>query len=210
MTIKLETRLLQYFLLIVVAALMIGAEFYFEMDRPELKDEICHISKKLLQEKGKDVSGNNSSVTSMSDLRNKVLIMFGLLLVVIAIVMTMFMKIITMPLVKMADVAKLINAGDLSQIIPIEHDDEIGMVGKAINDLTSNLQETATFASSTAREVKKKVDIMAQKIAEKQLPDEAEIKEIRNSLKIVIEFADSFTLLDTDITVTSTGLDGRK
>ena len=209
MTIKLETRLAQYFLLIVVAALMIGAEFYFEMGRPELRDEICYISDQhvVIKDDVMPVQESNSSRTSISDLRNKVLIMFGLLLVVIGIVMTMFMKIITMPLVKMAESAKLINAGDLSQIVAIEHDDEIGMVGKAINELTSNLQETATFSSSTSREIKKKFDAMSKKIAQKQLPDEREINEIRESLKIIIEFSDSFTLLGPDATITNTGHD---
>lgn len=209
MTIKLETRLAQYFLLIVVAALMIGAEFYFEMGRPELRDEICYIGDQqvVLKDEAIPVQEQSSSMTSISDLRNKVLIMFGLLLVVIGIVMTMFMKIITMPLVKMAESAKLINAGDLSQIVTIEHDDEIGMVGKAINDLTSNLQETATFSSSTSREIKKKFDAMSKKIAQKQLPDESEINEIRESLKIIIEFSDSFTLLGPDVTITNKGHD---
>lgn len=210
MAIKLETRLTHYFLLIVVAAMMISIEFYVEMSRPELKDEICNIADQHPVTKDDGMSANNSAMTSILDLRNKVLIMFGLLLVVIAIVMTMFMRNITMPLVKMADATKLINAGDLSQIVLIEHDDEIGLVGNAINDLTSNLQETATFTSSTIREAKKKFDLMAKQIAQQKLPDDRRIKEIRDNLKVVIDFVDSFTLLDPDFTRTDISLTDSK
>jgi len=37
---KLETILLNYFLLIAIAAMMIGVEFYFEMSKQGLKQEI--------------------------------------------------------------------------------------------------------------------------------------------------------------------------
>ena len=104
-----------------------------------------------------------------------------------------------MPLQKMSDVAQSINQGDLSQIVPIEHQDEIGMVGNAINELTSNLQEITTFTFSTAMQAKTELDALAEKISQNKLPDNQEIESIQENLKILIEFADSFTLLHTEI-----------
>ena len=39
---KLEITLLNYFFLIAIAAMMIGVEFYFEMSKPGLTQEICN------------------------------------------------------------------------------------------------------------------------------------------------------------------------
>ena len=198
MTNRLEVRLINYFLLIAMAAIMIGVEFFFEMNRPDLKYEICNSTEEQV------IMDNNQqsqyeSETTISDLRNKIVIMFGVLTIVVAIVMMMFIKNITMPLQKMSDVAQSINQGDLSQIVPIEHQDEIGMVGNAINELTSNLQEITTFTFSTAMQAKTELDALAEKISQNKLPDNQEIESIQENLKILIEFADSFALLHTEI-----------
>ncbi len=195
---KLIVRLLNYFLLIAIAAIMIGVEFFFEMNRPELKNEICNVT---IEQTVTDIKQPKqvSSPTTIADLRNKIVVMFGVLTLVVAIVMMMFIKNITMPLQKMANVAQSINDGDLSQIVPVEHMDEIGVVGNAINELTSNLQEITTFTCSTATQARAGLDAMAEKIAQNSLPDQQEIKAVRENLQTLIEFADSFTLLHTDI-----------
>ncbi|MCK4708235.1 MAG: HAMP domain-containing protein [Gammaproteobacteria bacterium] len=195
---KLIVRLLNYFLLIAIAAIMIGVEFFFEMNRPDLKNEICNISvQQTIVDKNQ--TEPTRSPTTITDLRNKIVVMFGVLTLVVAIVMVMFIKNITMPLQKMANVAQSINEGDLSQIVPIEHMDEIGVVGNAINELTSNLQEITTFTCSTATEARTGLDAIAEKIAQNNMPDKLELEAIRENLQTLIEFADSFTLLHTDI-----------
>lgn len=195
---KLIVKLLNYFLLIAIAAIMIGVEFFFEMNRPELKNEICNVT---IEQTVTDIKQPKqvSSPTTIADLRNKIVVMFGVLTLVVAIVMMMFIKNITMPLQKMANVAQSINDGDLSQIVSVEHMDEIGVVGNAINELTSNLQEITTFTCSTATQARAGLDAMAEKIAQNSLPDQQEIKAVRENLQTLIEFADSFTLLHTDI-----------
>ncbi|MCW8910852.1 MAG: hypothetical protein OQK76_09570, partial [Gammaproteobacteria bacterium] len=65
--------------------------------------------------------------------------------------------------------------------------------------LTSNLQEITTFTFSTAKQAKTELDAMAEKIAENKLPGNQEIESIQENLKLLIEFADSFTLLHTEI-----------
>ncbi|MDH5327765.1 MAG: HAMP domain-containing protein [Gammaproteobacteria bacterium] len=183
---KLQTRLINYFLLIAFAAMLIGVEFYFEMNRTGLQTEMCAVP----------AHATDDAVSQpLINLRNKVVIMFGVLTLVVAIVLMMFIKNITHPLQKMADVAAKINEGDLSQVVPIETGDEIGQVGTAINELTSNLQEVAKFTATTTMEA---IDRLNQLIEAK--PDNTEaLSDMKDHLKTLCHFVDSFTLLHTDI-----------
>lgn len=195
---NLETRLHNYILLVMLAAFMIGVEFYFEMNRPGLKEELCGIIGSQQAITGNDYPKVGEASVSISDLRNKIIIMFGVFTIVVTIVMTMFIKNITAPLLKIAKVAKSINSGDLTQYVVVEHEDEIGMVAHAINELRLNLQETTTFTSTTMSQTMNNFEAMISKISHEHKPDEKEIKEIRDGFKAVIEFVDSYTLLHVD------------
>lgn len=185
---KLQTRLINYFLLIAFAAMLIGIEFYFEMNRAGLQSEICGISQT-------NDTGLEAASQALMELRNKVVIMFGVLTVVVAIVLMMFIKNITHPLQRMADVAKLVNQGDLSQVVPIETQDEIGQVGTAINELTSNLQEVAKFTATTTLETINQLDQITLTESEQA----EELASVKEKLKMLCQFVDSFTLLHTEI-----------
>ena len=136
----------------------------------------------------------------LSDLRNKIAIMFGVLTLVVAIVMMMFVKNITRPLQRTLDTAKLINDGDLSQVIRIEAHDEVGQLGIVINELTSNFQEIATSTSAMIRAIESRLDTLSESLPDNN-PDNAEqITQIRHELDALYAFVDSFNLLQTDIT----------
>ncbi|MCP3688169.1 MAG: cell wall metabolism sensor histidine kinase WalK [Gammaproteobacteria bacterium] len=169
---KLELRLLNYFLLIAFATVLIGIEFYFELDN----------------EQGR-----------LENLRNKILIMFLVLSIVVAIVLTMFIKNITSPLCKMAVVARHINAGDLTQSVLIDNHDEIGEVGLAINELTNNLHEVAAFTSAMANETMEGLKQLQQLVSSNPEATET-IQSLENNLVSMTSFIDTFQLLDTDIT----------
>jgi methyl-accepting chemotaxis protein len=186
---KLESRLLNYFLLIAFAAILIGIEFYFEMDA-EHGQNIC--SDPARQQ------ADLSIINPLDSLRNKILIMFMVLSIVVAIVLTMFIRNITAPLSKMALVARHINEGDLSQTVSIDNHDEIGEVGIAINELASNLQEVATFTSATANETLESIKHLQGLVVDN--PEIAKtIDHIRNNLLSMSSFVNSFKLLDTKL-----------
>lgn len=187
---KLEIKLLNYFFLIAFAALLIGVEFYFELSGANLDLGFPNDSPAV----GSETSGDYAKV-SLHELRTKIVTMFGVLTVVVAIVLMMFIKNITMPLCKMVEVAQRINAGDLSQTIAIDSKDEIGQVGTAINELTSNLQEVAAFTATTATEALNKIDGLIDRTASNE-----DINNIKSDLQSLIRFVDSFKLLQTDIT----------
>lgn len=186
---KLESRMLNYFMLIAVAAILIGIEFYFELSSSH-GEKLC--TAYSAQESMQD------NFNPLDSIRTKIMVMFALLSVVIAIVLIMFMKNITLPLCKMVEVAQHINEGDLSQTIEIDGHDEISEVGSAINELASNLQEVATFTSLTATEAVDKI----QKLKEMNI-DNSEftkiINDIEQNLESMSSFVNSFKLFDTEV-----------
>jgi methyl-accepting chemotaxis protein len=74
-------------------------------------------------------------------LRNKALLMIAVIMVVMIIVLTMFIKNITEPLQHMIESSKEISKGDLSQTIKIQSTNELAELGNVINEMSSNLQE---------------------------------------------------------------------
>ncbi len=170
----LEIRLLNYFLLITIAAMMIGVEFFFEMNRDDLVQEICQ-------------AVNDAP---LQHLRNKIVIMFGVLTLVVAIVLMMFIKNITWPLQHMVDVAERINSGDLSQSVEIKTQDELGQLGTAINDLTSNLQEIAVFSTATSNAMQQHLQALSARLDDPEA--QREIQAIRSELQSLREFISLF------------------
>jgi len=194
---KLELCLLNYFLLIAIAAVMIGIEFYFEMSKPGLQQDICITHTTATEIIASDLDGLSPP---LSDRRNKIAIMFGVLTLVVAIVMMMFVKNITRPLQRTLDTAKLINDGDLSQVIRIEAHDEVGQLGIVINELTSNFQEIATSTSVMINEIESRLDTLSESLSETNPDDAKQVTLIRQELDTLHAFVDSFNLLQTDIT----------
>jgi methyl-accepting chemotaxis protein len=67
--------------------------------------------------------------------------MVSIMMFVVVIILTMFIKNITEPLQHMIEVSREISKGDLSRTIIIPANNEIAELGSVINDLASNLQE---------------------------------------------------------------------
>ena len=193
---KLEITLLNYFFLIAIAAMMIGVEFYFEMSKSGLQQEIC-INSTIITDDTKPTSEHK--LPALSNLRNKIVVMFGVLTIVMAIVMMMFVKNITRPLQRTLDTAKLINDGDLSQVIKIETHDEVGQLGIVINELTSNFQEIASSTSGMINDIETRIDALSETLDDNASDSSKQITMIRHELDSLRAFIDSFNLLETDI-----------
>ena len=193
---KLETILLNYFLLIAIAAMMIGVEFYFEMSKPGLQQDIC-INTAIITDTINPEIENDSP--ALLDLRNKIVVMFGVLTIVMAIVMMMFVKNITRPLQRTLDTAELINDGDLSQVIKIETHDEVGQLGIVINELTSNFQEIASSTSGMINAIESRIDALSKTLDDDATDSAKQIILIRHELDSLRAFIDSFNLLEMDI-----------
>ncbi|MCK4710026.1 MAG: HAMP domain-containing protein [Gammaproteobacteria bacterium] len=180
---KLEIRLLNYLLLIAMATLMIGIEFFYEINSTQFTDTICGELTTMNEVFYKSCSD------SLSGFGNKIIIMFIVLTIVIAIVLMMFMKNITYPIIKIHAAAEKVIDGDLSETISIDNEDEIGQVADAFNALTSNLQEVAAYTQSTCSNILNKLTHGDENSCKSNI--DASIKELRS----LNEFMDNFQLL---------------
>lgn len=177
---KIELKMLHYFLLMSLAALMIGLEFYFELGSDALTQSVC----------GSSISAQNPAChEALGHLSNKILLMSFVLMIVIAIMLAMFMKYITIPLLTISTAAGKINEGDLSQIVHIHNDDEIGQVAEAMNALTSNLQEVAAYTQVTCKGAIEKLSASSEELHEES------IESALNDIKSLNQFMNTFKLL---------------
>lgn len=139
---SLERRMLNYFLLIAVASLLITAEFVWAI-------------RQVTPQSSPPTSEVIDSVThGIRSLQTKACLMFVVQAVETLIVLVMFVRKITTPLQHMVNEAEIISNGDLSRIIPVGAKDEIGLIGQTINALTSNIQEMAALGLHTEESVR--------------------------------------------------------
>lgn len=134
-----------YFLLIGFAALLVGVEFIVETHGDGIRQAFLsqiadHASTSLDHE---------AYLQPLTHLRNKAVLVIVIIMVVILIVMTMFMKHITEPLQHMITASRKISAGDLSQTIRIDGNNELTELGGVINEMSSNLQEIIHMSRNT-------------------------------------------------------------
>ena len=134
---SLQRTMMVYFLLIGFAALLVGVEFIAETQGARLQAAFLA----PLTEAATGPVDQAALLLPLTHLRNKAILVIAIIMVVILIVMTMFMKHITEPLQHMIAASRKISAGDLSQTIRIEGDNELAELGGVINEMSSNLQE---------------------------------------------------------------------
>lgn len=189
---KLEIKMMNYFLLIAMAAVLIGIEFYIELSSEAFLNRFTA----QVQSAGDAGLMAQGVEENLAELRNKIVTMFGVLSLVAAIVMMMFIKNITLPLGKMIETSKAINEGDLSRYVEVNGKDEINTLGLAINELTSNLQELALLTATACERIESSVEDIKGKLD----PDDTQIREpleaLRDETSMLHNFVNMFTLLN--------------
>ena len=126
-----------YFLLIGFASLLVGVEFILETQKSGLREELLSNFEKY----SKNEIGRDEVFAPIDKLRSKAVLMIVIILCVMIIVLTMFIKNITGPLQHIIEVAKDISGGDLSHTVTVHSENELAELGKVINEMSSNLQE---------------------------------------------------------------------
>ncbi|MCK5872676.1 MAG: HAMP domain-containing protein [Methylococcales bacterium] len=141
---NLQRTMIMYFMLIVCAALLVTVEFVFDVQSIDLKNILLENFKKLA----------NGDITKLDVfeplviLRNKAMLMIGIIMFVTIIVLTMLIKNITGPLQHMIDLSKQISDGDLTQTINIDSNNELSQLGGVINEMSTNLQEVTMISKN--------------------------------------------------------------
>jgi HAMP domain-containing protein len=142
---SLQRTMVVYFLLIGFAALLVGVEFIAETQGDGMRQAFLA----QVAEHAATPLDHDASLWPLTHLRNKAVLVIAIIMVVILIVMTMFMKHITEPLQHMITASRKISAGDLSQTIRIDGNNELSELGGVINEMSSNLQEIIHMSQNT-------------------------------------------------------------
>jgi methyl-accepting chemotaxis protein len=133
-----------YILLIGFAALLVASEFVLDTHSTALKLELT----RNFQQYASGELAEDQVYEPLVKIRNKAMMMVGVILAVVVIVLTMFIKTITEPLQHMVEVSKAISAGDLSQTTGVESKNELSQLSAAIDDMSTNLQEIIMLSRS--------------------------------------------------------------
>ncbi len=142
----LRRRGVRFFLVILAACSLVAVEFAVEIDPQRIAAELLMGSPASTIQGGLDLE-------PLSHLRNKILLMFGVLVMVVGIVLTSFMKNILIPLEHVLEVSASFRQGDLRPTVHIMTRDEIGELGVVMNDMASNLQEVVALSSITRERI---------------------------------------------------------
>ena len=191
---SLQRTMIIYFLLIGFASLLVGVEFIVDTHGHQLKDELVLNFEKYSK---KEIETDDIFIP-IEKLRNKAILMIIIIMAVMIIVLTMFIKNITEPLQHMIEVSREMSSGDLSQTIKIHSDNELSELGNVINEMSSNLQEiillSKTMCSSGEIFYTQVSDILNQQSLNPEQIAKVwkEIKKLKLNLDLVKEFVDYF------------------
>jgi HAMP domain-containing protein len=191
-----------YFLLIVFATLLVGVEFLVDFKPDVLKTEIW---RSISQAEHGSVDPE-AIFAPIDRLRSKAILMVAIIMVVMIIVLTMFVKHITEPLQHMIQLSQKISAGDLSQTIRIQSDNELAELGNVINEMASNLQEIILLSKRMCVNGQGFVDVALKQIHDKESGEqsfhnlERTINELGNELAMLSDVISYFSLYTVDRT----------
>ncbi len=141
---SLQRTMIIYILLIGFAALLVASEFVLDTHSASLKQAL---TQNFQQFANGDID-REQIYEPLVRIRNKAMMMVGVILAVVVIVLTMFIKTITEPLQHMVEVSKAISTGDLSQTTRVDTRNELSQLSAAIDDMSTNLQEIIMLSRS--------------------------------------------------------------
>ncbi len=139
---SLQRTMILYFLLVGFACLLVGVEFIMDTRSRGLKQEL---QSNLARYSNREIDAK-AVFSPIDKLRNKAVLMVVIILTVMVIVLTMFIKRITEPLQHMIGVAREISGGNLGCTIRIDSKNELAELAGVINEMSSNLQEVLLLA----------------------------------------------------------------
>lgn len=185
---SLQRTMIIYFLLIGFASLLVGVEFIVETHSHQIKTQLLE----NISQYTKGQIEQDQLLAPLSRLRSKAILMVGIVLLVMVIVLTMFIKNITEPLQHMIELSKKISGGDLSPTVVINTNDELAQLGNVINEMSSNLQEIILLSQNMCASGKSFVDRARQQLTPSTVTKDA-VLQLRSAVDAL---EDEVTTLD--------------
>ncbi len=133
---SLRRQMVLYFAFIAVVFLTLAVELTMFLNGPEVRGAIGEAARAVASGGGAAVA-----VEPLDRVLVKLAAALVILLVTISLVLTLFMKRVTIPLEKILAGVGAISAGDLSVTIPVYTRDELGRIATCVNGLAANYQE---------------------------------------------------------------------
>jgi len=122
-----------------------------------------------------------------SQLYSSLIILTTILSLVIILMIFSTRKIVLIPLNKIVEVVKQIAAGDLSKQVEVKSKDEIGQLGLAFNEMTSELKESYGILESKIEERTKELQDERGSLEKKVEERTAELEGLKASLEKTVE-----------------------
>jgi methyl-accepting chemotaxis protein len=173
----LQRTMIIYFLLIGFASMLVGIEFWADFRGGALKSEIW---RNLDQYENHQIT-REQVLAPIDRLRSKAILMVVIIMVVMLIVLTMFIKNITEPLQHMIQLSRKISAGDLSQTVRVDANNELADLGHVINEMASNLQEIILLSQRICDDGRAHVDNAMRQLNRSDL-DPQSVDQLRRAI----------------------------
>lgn len=169
---SLQRTMIIYFLLIGFASVLVGVEFLADFHSGSLKEEIWE----NMQSYDHAEQYQEEIFAPIDRMRSKAMLMVAIIMLVMVIVLTMFIKNITEPLQHMIKLSEKISSGDLSQTIRIDANNELADLGSVINEMSSNLQEIILLSQRMCAGGKHYIQEVISHLSEEPLTEENTLK----------------------------------
>jgi methyl-accepting chemotaxis protein len=201
---SLQRTMVLYFLLIGFASVLVGVEFLVDFHRGSLKTEIWE----NMRQYGHAQEHQEAIFAPIDRMRSKAMLMIGIIMLVMVIVLTMFIKTITEPLQHMIQQSQKVSAGDLSRTIDIHANNELADLGGVINEMASNLQEIILLSQRMSAGGRRFVDQALGQLQQKPLTAvqihqlEKGVRELGKDLEMldqVLAYFRFYTVEQTDV-----------
>ena len=197
---SLQRTMIIYFLLIGFASVLVGVEFLADFHSGALKQEIWA----NMQAYGQAEQHQEAIFAPIDRMRSKAMLMVAIIMLVMIIVLTMFIKNITEPLQHMIKLSEKISSGDLSQTIRIHANNELADLGNVINEMSSNLQEIIMLSQRTCEEGKRYISELREYLDQEPLTAENSrqmrktVDRIKQDLVVLEEMVAYFNFYSVD------------
>lgn len=182
---SLQRTMILYFLLIGVASLFVSVEFIIDTQRPALKQELTA----NFQAYSQGSLAYEEVFTPITRIRHKAVLTIAIIMFVMLIVLTMFVKTISEPLQQMIETAREIADGDLRRSVEITSRNELAELGQVINDLTSNLQEAVLLSRNICTAGTTAIDSLGDLLAKAETEPELRADAARSLEQLRLEIA---------------------
>lgn len=171
---RLRKKLLLYFILIAIVSISVSAEIILEVSTSSFKEKVeanvyMQLEKRIpageIESLKKDLDFD-SVLAPLFELRNRMILFLLVVSVSIFVAFVLFTRDIISPMDGMVDATKRIAEGDLTVTVPVVSEDEIGQVGRLINDMNVNLQDMIMQIKQEVKRHKEQIVVATNKMNE--------------------------------------------